>query len=344
MRNLLLLAAILWPAAAFAQPSDLDAVLERADALAQLQTVIVARDGVVLAERGYDGHDPAHPTNIKSASKTVVSALVGIAIDKGLLEGVDQPIAPILASDLPESPDPRLAKVTVGNLLSMQAGLTPTSGPNYGRWILSRNWVRFVLAEPFESEPGGAMLYSTGSTHLLSAILTKVARQSTLDSAKDWFDAVDAFGIGGWQRDRQGIYMGGNQMAMSPRSLLAFGEVFRRGGLAPDGARVLSENWVEQSWTARTHSQHTGDGYGYGWFLRDIGGTPVKFAWGYGGQMLYIAPELGLTVVMTSDASSPSAENGYLVHLHELLGEIIAAVQAPARPSATTIWGATRPF
>src|SRR5690606_36146316 len=140
---------------------------------------------------------------------------------------------------------------------------------------------------------------------------------------RDWFAPVDDFAIGGWERDPQGIYLGGNQMAMSPRSLLAFGEVYRNGGLAPDGTRVISEDWIEQSWIERTQSRFTGDGYGYGWFLRDIAGADVRYAWGYGGQMLYIVPELALSVVMTSDENSPSAANGHRDALHALMGEII---------------------
>jgi len=113
---------------------------------------------------------------------------------------------------------------------------------------------------------------------------------------------------------------------MSPRSLLAFGEVYRNGGLAPNGERVLSENWINQSWQVRTHSRFSGDGYGYGWFLRPIAGQDVRFAWGFGGQMLYIVPDLGLTVVMTSDENSPSASSGHRDDLHDLLGSIIEAV------------------
>ncbi|WP_086470817.1 serine hydrolase domain-containing protein [Devosia lucknowensis] len=316
------------PLPALAQSLDLEATLERADVLEPLETVLVSVDGDVIAERGYNGHSPDDPTNIKSASKTVISALVGIAIDKGVLDGVDQTVASILTDDLPEDADPRINDITIGNLLSMQAGLTPTSGANYGRWVASRNWVRNALAQPFETDPGGRMLYSTGSTHLLSAILTEESSQSTLSLARDWFDGVPDFGIGGWERDPQGVYLGGNQMAMSPRSLLAFGEVYRNGGLAPDGTRVISEDWIEQSWSERTNSRFTGDGYGYGWFLREIGGEDVRYAWGYGGQMLYVVPDLNLTVVMTSDENAPSAGNGHRDALHRLLGEIITDVRA----------------
>ena len=322
-RALLAATLLLSPLPALAQTPVLSAILDRAGDLEPLEVVIVSRGGEVLAERGYDGHSPQDPTNIKSASKTVVSALVGMAIDRELLEGVDQSVTELLPDDLPEDADPRLQDVTIGTLLSMQAGLQPTSGANYGRWVASSNWVRNALAQPFQANPGGRMLYSTGSTHLLSAILTKVSGESTLALAREWFDPVDNFGIGGWERDPQGIYLGGNQMAMSPRSLLAFGEVYRTGGLAPDGTRLLSEDWIEQSWTRRTSSRFSGDGYGYGWFLRKIGGEDVRYAWGYGGQMLYIVPSLELSVVMTSDENSPSAGNGHRDALHELLAEII---------------------
>ncbi|MBY5917055.1 serine hydrolase domain-containing protein [Rhizobium leguminosarum] len=297
-------------------------------AMRPLKTVIVARDGRVLGERGFHGHSPSESTNIKSASKSIISALVGIAIDKGLLKGPDQKIAPILKADLPVTPDPRINDITIGNLLSMQAGLDRMSGPNYGRWVSSRNWVRFALSQPFIDQPGGEMLYSTASTHLLSAILTKVGGRSTLALAQEWLGPVEGFRIGAWERDPQGIYLGGNQMAMSARSLLAFGELYRNGGKTADGRQIVPADWISQSWQQRTSSRFSGDEYGYGWFTRQIGGEQVHFAWGYGGQMLYIVPSLDLTVVMTSEESGPSARNGYRDLLHDLLADIIGAVRA----------------
>jgi CubicO group peptidase (beta-lactamase class C family) len=305
-------------------------VLDQAEALAPLETIIVAQNGRVVVERGYRGHRTATPTNIKSASKTIISALVGIAIDKRVLTGVDQPLTSLLERDLPDKPDPRLEQVTVAHLLSMQAGLGSTSGQYYGAWVSSRNWVKAALSRPFEAEPGGAMIYSTGSTHLLSAILTRQTGRSTLQLARDWLKPLDGFSITSWTRDPQGIYMGGNEMAMTPRSLLAFGELYRAGGLAPDGTRVLTEAWIEASWTPRTRSRYTGDGYGYGWFITQVAGEDVRYGWGYGGQMIYVVPRLGLTVVMTSSATPSGGHLGHRAALHRLLGRIIAAA-FPAR-------------
>ncbi len=316
------------PRGAFAAgATSVSQVLDRAGALRPLKTVVVAQRGAVLAERGFRGHKVSAPTNIKSASKSIIAALVGIAIDKGLLTGVDQPVAALLEADLPAKPDPLLYKITVGHLLSMQAGLARTSGANYGRWVQSKNWVRTALAQPFDDAPGGAMLYSTGSSHLLSAILTRVGKRSTLDLARAWLGPQEGFAIGDWQRDPQGIYMGGNQMAMSARSLLAFGELFRTRGKAKNGQQLISPAWIESSWTPRTNSRFTGDGYGYGWFVREIGGHAVPYAWGFGGQMLYIAPSLDLTVAMTSDDSAPAGRTGHRENLHALMAEIVEAVQ-----------------
>lgn len=309
--------------------------LAAASAIPALKAVVVLQDGAMVAERGYGGQGPGAPTNIKSASKSVVAALVGIAIDKGVLEGTDQPIAPLLRADLPPSPDPRLARVTIGHLLSMQAGLDRTSGGNYGRWVSSANWVRAALAQPFVDEPGGGMLYSTGSTHLLSAILTRASGRSTLQLAREWLGPQAGFAISSWDRDPQGVYFGGNNMAMSTRSLAAFGELYRNGGRSADGRQLLPADWIAASWKQRTASVWNGDGYGYGWFLREIGGEPVRYGWGYGGQMVYVVPSLRLTVAMTSDDSSASARSGHRDALHRLLADIIASARAAPVPVAT---------
>jgi CubicO group peptidase (beta-lactamase class C family) len=302
--------------------ANFDEARRRSEALPALKTLIIAGDGETLFEEGFHGSRTTRSTNIKSASKSIVSALVGIAIDKGLLKGPDQPIAEILGADFPRNPDPRLATVTIGNLLSMQAGLERTSGANYGAWISSRNWVRDALARPFVEEPGGPMLYSTGSTHLLSAILAKVAGRSTLQLARDWLGPAGVE-ITSWERDPQGIYLGGNQMAMTPRSLLAFGELYRRGGLAEDGTRILSKVWIDRSFTPRTTSRFHEGRYGYGWFIDDFGGRTGYYGWGYGGQMIYVFPDLALTVAITSDETQPSGRGGYVKELHRLVTETI---------------------
>ena len=190
----------------------------------------------------------------------------------------------------------------------MRAGLGSTSGANYGAWVSSRDWVRYALAQPFESDPGGTLIYSTGTSHLTSAVLTRASGQSTLALTRELLGEPMGLTIPEWPADPQGIYFGGNEMRLSPRALLAFGELYRNDGLH-EGVRVLPDGWVAASWEPRGNSRWTGDGH------------DVFYAWGYGGQMVFVVPDLRLTVVMTSDSAPVEARDGHVQALHALLAQ-----------------------
>ncbi|HEX5795506.1 MAG TPA: serine hydrolase, partial [Geminicoccaceae bacterium] len=244
----------------------LEETLARAADLPSLHTILVAQGGTELVAQAFRGPGLDRPVNVKSVSKSIIAALVGSAIARRVLAGVDQRVAPLLHDLVPAGADPRIGAITIDHLLTMRAGLERTSGRNYGRWVNSDDWLRYALSRPFVDEPGGRMLYSTGSYHLLSAVLTRAAGRSTLALAREWLGDPLEIGIPPWTRDPQGFYLGGNNMMLSPRALLRFGEMYRQGGLW-QGRRVLPESWIEASWTPRVRSPFTGHGYGYGWFL-----------------------------------------------------------------------------
>jgi len=324
-------ATLALPAILRARPAraalDTDRIKDRAAALPRLHTLIVARGGRTVLEETWRGPGPAAPANIKSVAKTIIATLVGCAIDRGVLAGADQPITEPLGPLVPADADPRLESVTIGHLLSMQAGLERTSGRNYGAWVTSRNWVAYALTRPFVAEPGGRMLYSTGSSHLLSAILTQASGRSTHQLATAWLGQPLDVSIPPWDQDPQGIYMGGNNMLLSPRALLRFGEMIRNGG-AVDGGRVVSEGWIRQSWQPRTASRWTGHAYGYGWFMTETAGHPHYYGWGYGGQMLHVVPSLELTIAVTSAPNVRSREQGHMAGLRALVADIVASAAA----------------
>ena len=318
------------PAATVGLDSALvEAARVRLDTLAQSRSLVVARHGVVQAEYYFNGRDGDDLANLKSVSKSILSALVGIALAEGQLEGVDQRIAPFFPDDLPPAPDPRLHEVTIGDLLSMRAGLAPTSFGSYGPWVSSPNWVRYALAQPFVDEPGGTMLYSTGNTHLLSALLTRATDTDTWSYARAKLGDPLGIDIPRWQRDPQGIYFGGNDMLMRPRDLLSIGELYRRGG-EWEGRQLVPREWVTQSLVVRTRSPWNGNGYGYGWWSQRIGRHLAHFAWGYGGQYLFIVPDLDLTIVITSDPAPLSSRRDYRSELFAALRDVIRAAEVGA--------------
>ena len=305
----------------------------RASALPRLYSLLVWRQGEIVTDRYYHGRGPETPANIKSASKNIIATLVGIALEEGHLDGVDQPIAPFFAEHLGADADTAKARITLGHLLSMQAGLESTSGRNYGDWVTSPDWVRYAITRPMVEEPGGRMQYSTGTSHLLSAIITEATGRSTLAYAREKLAEPLGIELRGWTRDPQGIYFGGNEMRMTPHDLLRFGELFLAGGEI-DGKRVISREWIETSWIPRTRSRYNPNRYGYGWWIKEARGYPVYFAWGFGGQFLFLVPDLELIVVTTSVADGAPRDGGHLRTLHSILDDdlIPAAEKGSGQP------------
>ncbi len=312
-------------------PARLARAEARLEKLPRFHALIVARDGQIFSARRFRGPSLETPVNVKSASKSVLSALVGIAIERGVLDGLDQPVAPYLKRDFPADPDPRLYDLTVGHLLSMRSGLERTSGTAYGAWVASPNWVRDVLARPMTGDPGGRMLYSTGNTHLLSAVLTRASGRSTYDLAREWLAQPLGIALPPWPRDPQGIYFGGNDMLLSPLAMLRFGELYRMDGMF-EGRRVLPEGWVDRTWRPLGFAAWSGHGYGYGWFAGSLGGHAAHFAWGYGGQMIYVVPKLRLTVVMTSDPAPHPRTESHIAALHAVMSEEIVPAAVKGAP------------
>ncbi|HEU0299430.1 MAG TPA: serine hydrolase [Longimicrobium sp.] len=328
-------------AAPRARPADtvlLAQALDRAAELPRLRGILVSQRGEIVLQRYTGGAGPDRAANVKSASKSLLSVLVGIAIQEGHIRGLDQPISDFFPTYFARPDvDPRKRQITVGHLLSMQSGLESTSFDEYGAWVSSGDWVRAALDQPVVDQPGGRMLYSTGSTHLLSAILTRATGTSTWAYANEKLAEPLGFRIRPWQRDPQGIYFGGNDMYLTPRQLLRFGQLYLDGG-AYQGRQVVPRAWVEESVRPRTSSPWNGHGYGLGWWSRDSGGRRVFFAWGYGGQYVFVVPELELVAVFISQSDGPR-ERGHLPGIHRILDDYLVP-GAAARLLAPSAEGA----
>ncbi len=306
---------------------DPDRLAQQAGALPRIHSLLISHQGERILEKYYAGRTANQPANMKSASKSVVSALVGIAIDKGYISSVDEPVATFFPDFThPQSPA-QWQRLTVRDLLTMQAGLQSTSGRNYGRWVVSDNWVQAALSRPFVAEPGTNMIYSTGSTHILSAILTKATGVSTREFAQQHLATPMGFQMAYWSQDPQGIFFGGNDMEITPRQMLAFGELYLNNGQY-NNERIVSADWVQRSHEAHaTSPRGQGRFYGYGWWLREMAGMLVPLAWGYGGQLIFVVEEYDLVIVATSDSTPGNDRSGHLRQLYAFIeNNILAAL------------------
>jgi CubicO group peptidase (beta-lactamase class C family) len=310
------------PRSGTASSAGLDAAVSAAADLPRLRSLLVARRGEFLVERYFRGTRAATPANIKSASKAVISCLVGIAIDRKLIPGVDAPIALWFPEWLGAGADPRKRTITIEDLLTMSSGLESTSIRNYGAWVRSPNWVRYALTRPLTAEPGAEMIYSTGNYHLLSAILTKTSGVSTLAFARDALAKPLGITLASWRKDPQGIYFGGNEMVMTPRQMAAFGALYLQRGRV-NGRQIVPAAWVDASFVPRGRSDWSEQLFGYGWWMREMAGRRVYYAWGYGGQFIFIVPDLELVIVTTSLATPGGERHGHLRAVYDLVERLV---------------------
>jgi CubicO group peptidase (beta-lactamase class C family) len=283
--------------------------------LEQLHSIQVLRGADLLFAEAPRGGGLDRLANIKSCSKSIVALLLGMAISRQEISGVRARLGDIAPSIIPPDATAGVADLTMEDLVTLRAGLERTSGANYGDWIGSVNWIANALSRPMVAEPGRRMLYSTGSTHVLGAALTHATGQDLLSQVRARLGAPLALDVPPWTRDPQGYYLGGNEMALTPRAMLKFAMLIRDEGRF-EGQQVVPSDWIRASLVPRTRSPYSGLSYGYGWFLSPSG---YAIARGYGGQIIAAHPARGLAVAITSDPTRPARSGGYFGDLMQLL-------------------------
>ncbi|MGV6872151.1 serine hydrolase domain-containing protein [Pseudochelatococcus sp. B33] len=309
------------PAVLRAQTAGVQAARAAATGLTQLHAVMVRRgDETILAEAPR-GRGLRRAANIKSCSKSILALILGTAIERGEIAGISARLGDVAPGLIPADATEGAADLTMADLVTLRAGLQSTSGPNYGAWIGSDNWVRHALRQPRISPNGGRMIYSTGTTHVLGAAIAVATGQSLLQLARERLGNGLDVTISPWTRDPQGYYLGGNEMALTPEAMLRIALLMRDGGLY-DGEQVVTRDWVDASRAPRTRSPWSGLDYGYGWFLSPTGWTIAR---GFGGQIIAAHPDRALAVAITSDPTQTARSEGYFGDLMRLLdGPILA--------------------
>lgn len=309
----LLLNSILVPEPDFeaeAEPKSLNEILKNFESLGPINSVLISQHGALIEEEYFGRMNSRRANNIKSASKSVLSIIVGIAIDKGYLEGVDQPIGEFFPDYFEANPDSDKKLITIGDLLTMRSGLASTSRAHYGRWVTSSNWIHYALDRPLEGEPGTDRTYSTGNTHLLSVIITRATGMSTLEFANQYLFHPMNISIAGWDRDPQGYYFGGNNLAMYPRDMIKIGRLMMDMGVY-NNQQIVSSGWVVRSVAPVTGRSAGIYNYGYLWFRRSAGSYDMVYAFGNGGQYIMMVPELDAVITVTTRNNSGQPTRSY---------------------------------
>ena len=312
--------------AGYAQP--VDSLLARGQDLRPVNSMIISWKGEVIGERYYRGMRANRVVNVKSVSKSLIAPLVGIAIRDSLLEGPQQKLTELLPEYASYIEASHRDEILLHHVLSMTTGLEGTSFQNYGPWVASSDWVRFALSQPAECPPSSCMTYSTGNSHLISVILTNAAGKDLRTYAREVFFRPLGITLPNWDRDPQGYYLGGNNMGLRPRDMLRIGELFLNRGQY-EGRQIVPESWIDRMWDVYAVSPWNGHRHGYYWWSRVFGGEQTHFAWGYGGQYIFIVPRLELVVVFTSSLTNrPRGVNHNRVIQDFLSHEIIPAIRA----------------
>lgn len=288
--------------------------------------IVIVKDGKLVLEEYFNGFsfegavgdsilgtwtwfDRDTPHNLASVTKSVTSTLLGIALDRGLIDSVETPAFEFF----PEHADLRSARrdsITLAHLLTMTSGLEwdehsyPYGDPrnDINALFSQADPIRYILAKPAADRPGTVWNYSGGSTNVLGDIVRRASGQSLEAFANEVLFAPLGIAAPTWVHLADGVTYASGDLRLRPRDMAKIGYLFINDG-AWSGHEILSTSWIAEATARRAETWNPGWGYGYQWWLYDfdVAGTtyPSFGARGWGGQAITVFPEQSLVVVQT---------------------------------------------
>ena len=281
-----------------------------------IESVVVVRNGYIVFEE-YPGflYDQDMPHVVHSITKSFVSALLGIAVEEGFIEGIEQKFVDLFPERTIENLDSRKESITLEHVLTMSVGLEwnewrySYSDPrnDYLKAVyFSDDPVQYVLDLPMMEDPGVRWNYNGGTSHLLSALVAEVTGYDTLDFAQEFLFTPLGITEVRWDSDRHGIRYGGGSLYLKPRDMAKFGYLYLHNGMW-DGEQIVPADFVAEA-TKTHHAVDAYTGYGYQSWWTCLG-TEVYYAAGIVGQRIYVVPDLDLVVVFTANIQGPDPES-----------------------------------
>lgn len=281
---------------------------------AAIQGLVITRNGYIVKE-GYWGYNTEITTrHIFSCTKSFTGALVGIALKEGFLDNVSQKVLTFFPELTIGNPDARKEEMTIEHLLTMTTGL------DWNEWNSSYddpdnmynqmfgfgvNSVEFFLSLPMVFDPGEHWVYTTGASHVLSAIIQAATGMTTYEFAKQYlFDPLNMT-VGSWGMDNQGINNGGTLLYVTPRSMAKLGLLYLNNGIWNDN-EIMTEEYVAQSFAPHANATLLSTNYGYQWWVNPEEG--VCSAIGSQGQYIHVIRKYNVVVAITANADEPGED------------------------------------
>jgi CubicO group peptidase (beta-lactamase class C family) len=270
-----------------------------------IHSVIVVRNGYIVMENytGYYTQSMLH--TIQSCTKSVISALIGIAIGMGFIDNVSQRVIDFFPNITIENMDSRKESITIENCLTMTMGIDwhetdiPYSDPLNDLFAMyrSNNMWKYVLDRPMEQEPGVDWAYNSGGVELLGGILESATGYRVTDFAREFlFEPIGIDGFDWWQVPASGQYGVSGGLYLTPHDMARFGYLFLNNGTW-NGSQVISSEWIKYS----TMKYYDTGWYGYGYLWWTIPNSSIYEATGHYEQKIYVIPEHDIVVVFTGD-------------------------------------------
>lgn len=276
-----------------------------------LSSMLVTRHGKPVLEQYWNGYDKDTLHDLRSATKSITSLLVGVALDRHLLGGVGETLGSHLGALYPNAPAYRLG-VTLGDMLTMQSGLDcndwQTGSPGHEEKMYGQaDWVGFYTRLQAVETPGAVARYCTGNPVALGRVVALAGKTSIPAFADQFLFGPLNIHSAHWAPFDNGTQTDtGGHIRMRPRDMAKLGQLILQKG-AWDGQQLVSEAWIAES--TRQHTQFNTlarrNGYGYLWWrsVERVNGAAYEmiFASGNGGQYILIVPALGIVAVFTGE-------------------------------------------
>jgi CubicO group peptidase (beta-lactamase class C family) len=264
--------------------------------LPHMRSVLVIRHGYIVFEESYQGV-PNDYQNVASVAKSVVSALIGIALQEGSIKSLDQKVVDFYPEYVTSDTDPQIKDITLEHLLTMTSGLV-------GETDFGEDWFKSTLEQPVSSNPGRVFHYNDAAVHLLSGILTRTTHMTAKEFGNKFLFQPLGIPLPTWVTDPQGNNVGGDGLWLKPRDMAKLGYLYLNQGFW-DGQQLVPAEWVRVSTQKHTRADILNDDYGYLWWVTTVEGHAAYYAAGFGGQFIYVVPDFDLVVVMTGNADLP---------------------------------------